>query len=198
MVWSRIANVLDPADYVEIPGSKLNGQLPRIYIYCLPCKYAMDIALSICYNMENFEGVIRVDDRLLPNGGSAATAHQSMKVIDKALLWHELGGLDLWCAGFMDDAWVERRIHCSKVGFDEDDTLITIENLFIEHREDKLCAAIIVVTSADHCNEMTKCLPVISNGIVMEENEIFELIRVNTNGLREVGWKPKFFMEIRG
>jgi hypothetical protein len=121
-----------------------------------------------------------------------------MKVIDKALLWHELGGLDLWCAGFMDEAWVEQRIHYSKAGFDEDDTPITIENLFTKHREDKLCAAIIIVTSAVHCNEMTKCLPVISNRNVIEENEIFELVRVNTNGLREVRWKPNFFMEIRG
>ncbi|KAJ7931312.1 hypothetical protein B0H13DRAFT_1858151 [Mycena leptocephala] len=61
----------------------------RFYIYCAPCRWHLDLSLSVCAHVVGFNGYVRVDDRLRPScyggGSQSQSAAPRMKTLEKTL-----------------------------------------------------------------------------------------------------------------
>ncbi|MCJ1446604.1 MAG: hypothetical protein MMC23_007109 [Stictis urceolatum] len=136
----------------------------RLYIYCAPCMFQNDIALSICAHVIGFNGYIRVDDRLCNCHLSSEGSLQSMRNLEELITvvndeWqNKKDHTRSWFTSHFDISWLQRRNLLLESAADT--KRLSLQTFLDQAEQDQRVAAIIVVSSVADIEQIVKRKPI--------------------------------------
>ena len=158
------------------------------YIYCPPCACQVATAYDICRSLKRFPNVdvrIRVDyhektscSLMSSRIGGIASLVEHIKSLE-SVISHDDYGMERLTA--IDRQWLELIIN----GYEEEVQAMAtspserISNIVSSHKDEELCAAVIILGEADHCIPLVHAspFPLFKHGRTPKETEMFKLFQ---------------------
>lgn len=136
----------------------------RLYMYCAPCRWQNEIALSIAGHVADFNGFIRVDDRLNNACPPLLDTVPSMRNMEDMLttVEHEWRIENIftrsWLSSLFDLSWLQRRNLVLESATETED--LTLQMYLDQAEQDERVAAIVILSSVADIERLVNRHPV--------------------------------------